>query len=241
MKRSIKTVTGSAMGATNGEIGKVKEFYFEDVTWAIRYLVVETGTWLSGRKTLISPEALLTPDWKNKVLPVNLTKEQIKNSPDIDTDKPVSRQHELDLYSYYPWTTYWGDGLWGGMGPTGMMMPPYEPVEPSTADKENLHVNDNHNNPHLRSTSEITGYMVKAEDGEAGNVDDVIFDDNHWKIEFVVVDTGHLFPGKKVLVPCSAIQEINWESSSVVVKGSAHQIRHSAEFDPAHPTYEPLQ
>ncbi len=124
MKRTIKNLMGFTMGATDGEIGKVKDFYFDDVTWTIRYLVVETGNWLSNRKVLISPEALLQVDWANETFPVNLTKEQIKKSPDVDTDQPVSRQHEMELYTHYPWTNYWGGGIWaGGMGTAGMMMP----------------------------------------------------------------------------------------------------------------------
>src|SRR5690349_6541754 len=104
MKRSAKNLIGFTMGATDGEIGKVKEFYFDDKTWTIRYLIVETGSWLFGRKVLISPQAVVTPDWENNVFPVNLTKEQIKNSPDIDTEKTVSRQQEIELYAHYPWT-----------------------------------------------------------------------------------------------------------------------------------------
>ncbi len=111
MKRSIKSLIGYTMGATDGEIGKVKEFYFDDESWTIRYLIVETGSWLSGRKVLISPDALLTPDWQQKVFPVNLTKKQIKNSPHIDTEKPVSRQQEMKLYEHYPWTSYWEGSL----------------------------------------------------------------------------------------------------------------------------------
>lgn len=114
MKRNIKSLIGFTIGATDGEIGKVTEFYFDDETWTIRYLIVETGSWLFGRKVLISPIALLTPDWENKIFPINLTKEQIKNSPDIDTERPVSRQQELDMYAHYPWGTYWGSGFYAG-------------------------------------------------------------------------------------------------------------------------------
>ncbi|MEO9147084.1 MAG: PRC-barrel domain-containing protein, partial [Ginsengibacter sp.] len=122
MKRSINSLIGYAIGATDGEIGKVKEFYFDDLTWTVRYLVVETGNWLNGRKVLLSPQALLTPDWKNEVFPINLTKENIKNSHNIDTEQPVSRHHELE-------TSYRGSGIWsGGMGDSGMMAPVHQPL-----------------------------------------------------------------------------------------------------------------
>ena len=104
MKRAIKNLIGFTMGATDGEIGKVTDFYFDDLTWTIRYFVVDTGNWLLNRKVLISPEALLDVDWTNKIFPINLTKEQIKNSPALETDQPVSRQHEMELYAHYPWT-----------------------------------------------------------------------------------------------------------------------------------------
>lgn len=103
MKRRLDSLNGFTIGGTDGEIGKVKEFYFDDESWTVRYIIVETGSWLSGRKVLLSPQAVINTDWEEKVFRVNLTTEQVKNSPDIDTDKPVSRQHERDLYGYYPW------------------------------------------------------------------------------------------------------------------------------------------
>ena len=100
MKRSIKNLVGYAMGATDGEIGKVKDFFFDDQSWTIRYLVIETGNWLKGRKVLISPQALLAPDWNKEVFPINLSNAKIKNSPDIDTEQTVSRQHEIERHEY---------------------------------------------------------------------------------------------------------------------------------------------
>ncbi len=102
MKRSLKNLIGFTISAIDGEIGKVKEFYYDDETWKIRYLVVESGSWLFGRNVLIATNAILTPDWMNNILPVNLSKEQVKNSPFIDTEKPISPKQELALYTYYP-------------------------------------------------------------------------------------------------------------------------------------------
>ena len=119
MKRRLDSLIGFTIGGTDGEIGKVKEFYFDDESWTIRYLIVETGSWLFGRKVLLSPHAVVKSDWAQETFEVDLTMEQIKNSPLTDTDKPVSRQHEMDLYAYYPWGGYyWG----GGMGFSGMGM-----------------------------------------------------------------------------------------------------------------------
>ena len=232
-KRSIKNLMGFTMGATDGEIGKVKDFYFDDVTWTIRYLVVETGSWLSNREVLISPEALLQSDWENEIFPVNLTKEQIEKSPNIDTDQPVSRQNEMDLYAYYPWTTYWGGGLWaGGMGTTGMMMPRSSmPMEEAVKNSLNTNDSEAKGDPHLRSVKGVQGYTIHAIDDTIGDVEDFIVDESDWTIQYMVVDTGNWFPGKNVIVSPGSIKEINWETSEVTVNASVEQIKNSPEFD----------
>jgi sporulation protein YlmC with PRC-barrel domain len=231
MKRSVNSLIGYAIGATNGELGKVKEFFFDDKTWTIRYLVVETGNWLSGRKVLISPEAVLIPDWENKIFPVNLTEEQVKNSPEIDTEKPVSRQQELKLYGHYPWTNYWGDDAFG----LGMPVSMFQVMQ---NDKENADDNESDDDPHLRSTKNVTGYSVNATDGEIGNVEDFIIDDRNWKLDFVIVDTGKWFPGKKVIISPKWIKKIEWETSTLIVKVSAENVKNSPVYDPIKPISE---
>lgn len=234
MKRKIKSLIGFTIGATDGEIGKVKEFYFDDKTWTIRYLIVETGSWLFGRKILLSPQALLTPDWENEVFPVNLTMDQIKGSPEIDTEKPVSRQQEMELYGYYPWGTYWGGGLWaGGMGTSGMMVQPTVPLEQAIEHEEIANRAETSEDPHLRSTDNVTGYNIKATDGEIGDVEDFMINDKTWTIDFIEVDTGNWFPGKKVLVSPKWIREINWDASSVVVNATEEQVKNSPEYVPS--------
>nr|MBC7613936.1 PRC-barrel domain-containing protein [Pseudopedobacter sp.] len=231
MKHRIESLIGFTIGGTDGGIGEVKEFYFDDHTWTIRYLIVETGNWLFGKKVLISPEAVVNPDWEAKVFPVNLTKEQIKNSPDIDTKKTVSRQHEIELYNYYPWTSYWGGGGWAStMGTTGMMTSPIMPLE--TAIHENID-SEVAAHPHLRSTANVTGYHIKAMDGEIGDVEDFIIDDNTWKIDFMLVDTGNWFPGKKVLISPKWIKEVAWQKDEVIVNASEEQVKNSPEYQPS--------
>jgi uncharacterized protein YrrD len=230
MKRKIKSLIGYTIQATDGEIGKVKEFYFDDRTWKIRYLIVETGSWLFGRKILLSPQSLLTPDWEKHTFPVNLTMAQIKDSPEIDTDKPISRQHEMDLYGYYPWGNYyWGNGM--GVGSMGMSyaasinQAAQKEADKSVADKSD-------EDTYLRSTDEVIGYNIKAADGEIGDVEDFIINDKTWAIDFMEVDTGNWFPGKKVLVSPKWIREINWKNSSVIVNASEDQIKNSPEYIP---------
>jgi uncharacterized protein YrrD len=231
MKRKIKSLIGYTIQATDGEIGKVKEFYFDDRTWTIRYLIVETGSWLFGRKILLSPQSLLTPDWEQHTFPVNLTMAQIKDSPKIDTDKPISRQHEMDLYGYYPWGNYyWGSGM--GVGSMGMSYATsinqevQKEVDKSVADKSD-------EDTHLRSTDEVIDYNIKATDGKIGNVEDFIINDKTWVIDFIEVDTGDWFPGKKVLVSPQWIKEIKWKTSSVIVNASEDQVKNSPEYVPS--------
>lgn len=230
MKLKIKSLIGYTIEATDGEIGKVKEFYFDDRTWTIRYLIVETGSWLFGRKILLSPQALLTPDWEKHTFPVNLTMAQIKDSPKIDTDKPISRQHEMDLYKYYPWGNYyWGSSM--GIGNMGMSYPLSikEAVE-KKADKSVADESDE--DPNLRSTDVVTGYNIKATDGEIGDVEDFIINDKTWTIDFIEVDTGNWFSGKKVLISPYWIREIIWETSLVIVNASEDQVKNSPEYVP---------
>lgn len=227
MKRNARSLIGFTMGATDGEIGKVKDLYFDDITWTIRYLVVDTGTWLADRKVLISPEAVLTPDWDKEILPVNLTQDQVKNSPDIDTEKPVSRQQEIKLYKHYPWSAYWGGGL-TGMPPVSM----YQVYDNITGDIDD---GESEGNPHLRSIENLKGYKIQALNGHIGEVEDMILDDAAWRINFLVVDTGKWLPGRKVLISPSWITEINWDTSSVVVDSTIEDIKHSPKYDPDQP------
>jgi uncharacterized protein YrrD len=224
MQRSINHLIGSGMEATDGAIGKVEDFYFEDDTWAIRYLVVKTGNWLSGRKVLISPAALTKAAWESGIFPVNLTGQQIRNSPDIDTEKPVSRQQEIALHAYYPWQNYWETGfypggVWGVIDATPVidreMIEAAEELKQSTDDV------------HLRSTRHVTGYHILAIDGEIGHVKDFIMDDETWQLLFLVVDTQNWFGGKKVLISVKHIKEVQWSNSKVFVNVSIDVIKNS--------------
>lgn len=239
MRHTIKSLEGFTMGATDGEIGKVVEFYFDDETWTIRYLVVKTGGWLSDRKVLISPTAIQGIDWENNSFPVNLSKDQIKNSPDIDTEQTVSRQQEIELYNHYDWPYYGnpGVGFYGGLGMSGMIdsrVPLEDAVAERNFDKQT-------SDPHLRGTDEVKGYKIRAVDGDIGDVEDFIIDETNWNIRYLVVDTGNWFPGKKVILSPSWIREVRWEDSSVHVNMAVDTIKNSPEYDPSVPVEEKYQ
>ena len=226
MLRNVNDLHGFAIRAMDGEIGTVEEFYFDDETWAIRYLIVDTGGWLSGRLVLISPMSLGQTDWQSRQLQVALTKDQVENSPDIDTHQPVSRQHEAALLDYYRYSYYWSGAFLAGPGfyPTG-------PV-PTTASTEDLPATGKKesSDSHLHSTRAVTGYHIEASDGEIGHVKDFIVDDETWTIRYLEVDTRNWWPGKKVLVSPSWIDRVSWADSKVYVDLSRETIKNGPEY-----------
>lgn len=219
MEHRTNDLTGFAIKETDGHMGKVVEFYFDDAAWTIRYMVVETGIWLLGRKVLISPVALGKPDTPSKSIPVNLTREQVRLSPDIDTDKPVYRQHEIDLHEYYRWSYYWGPGFAGMSQNTFNLEQSVPRIYPNS---------DRNDNPHLRSTKYITGYLIHATDGEIGFVRDFAVDDENWKITRLVVETGEWSHDREFLVSPQLIDHIDWAESSVYI----NCLRTDANCDP---------
>jgi sporulation protein YlmC with PRC-barrel domain len=229
MQRSVNSLIGYTISAKDGKIGKVSEFYFDDHTWTVRYLVVETGNWLNERKVLIPHSALGLTDWMSETFQVNLTMEQVRNSPDTDTKKTVSRQHEIDLFSHYGLPVYWGDVFYDGN--VGMIPFPQQ-VEPIRLERENERPIKSKDDPHLRSTKSVAGYHIHSNDGEIGHVKDYIVDDRKWNLCFLVVDTQNWLPGRKVLVSPHWIKKIDWNEEKVYVNLSQESIKNSPEFDP---------
>jgi uncharacterized protein YrrD len=230
MLRNVQRLIGNRIHATDGELGTVAEFYFDDETWTIRYMVVDTGYWLSGRKVLISPAALGTPDWESKTFPVRLTQEQIRNSPDIDTKQPVSRQHEVELSQYYRWPMYWESGFYPGAIFGMLPLFPMSDAQPVTNDEASTQKRQG--DPHLRSTTSVMGYYIHATDGEIGHVADYIVDDETWILRFLLVDTRNWLPGKTVLLAPRSITRVEWADSMVYVNLSRESVKQSPEFDP---------
>jgi uncharacterized protein YceK len=213
MFQSIKQLYGDKLGASDGEIGHVKDFYFDDQNWAIRYLVADTGTWLSGRQVLISPYSLGRLPATEKVLRVNLTREQIENCPSIDSHKPVSRQYEEEYYRYFGWPYYWqGDALWGMSGFPILELPAKPlPSELTTAQTAPAARAD----AHLRSTQAVNGYHLEASDGIIGHVCDFMMDSQNWAIDQLIIKTGHRFSGKELLIRARDVDRISYEESTI--------------------------
>jgi len=231
MLRSIKQLYGTKLWASDGHIGHVKDFYFDDRSWAVRYVVADTGTWLTGRQVLLSPHAFGSLHQAGKLLLVNLTRKQIEDSPSIESHKPVSRQYEEEYYRYYGWPYYWqGDGLWGMSGFPVLELPtkPF-PGESVAAKGSQLKRAD----AHLRSTQAVNGYHIEASDGTAGHVCDFMMDAQSWAIGQLVVKTGHRFSGKEVLIPVSKVDRISYENSTVFVNLTREAVEQSSAYPPA--------
>ena len=231
MLRSINSLNRYTIHATDDDIGHVHDFYFDDESWAICYLVADTGTWLPGRKVLISPAVLGRPNWKSEKFPVGLTKDQVKNSPDIDRIKPASRQQEVQLHKYYDWPPYWS--------PTRQVTSEYlhttrsQTGIPSRLLQELEMVEHHPPETTLRSAKEVMGYHIQASDGEIGHVEDFMADESNWIIRYMVVDTRNWLPGRKVLVPPERIETVAWDEKKVFVNMSQVDIENSPEYDPS--------
>jgi len=222
MLNRAKTLKGYTLESLDGEIGKVNEFYFDDHHWTIRYLVADTGNWLTGRQVLISPYALVAVKSEEQRITIKLTKKQIEDSPSLESDKPVSRQFEEDYYGYYGWPMYWGGSYMWGYYPY-IARDPGKWREP-TQDKKNAW------DPHLRSTHEVSGYHIQATDGEVGHVEDFVIDDETWAIRYLVIDTQNWWPRKKVLISPRWIERVSWSESKVSVNISRETIKQSPEY-----------
>jgi uncharacterized protein YrrD len=232
---SIDKFTNYKIDATDGEIGQVKDVYFDEEQITSRYLVVDTGPWIFGRKVLISPQSV--ESWEEEKLQVNLSREQIKNAPGIDAEKPISREKEEEYSKYYSLPVYWsGAGLWGtAMYPgtlTHMGYTPPGPVLGKTLPEYESVKMETEMDTHLRSCEEVTGYNINTTDGEIGHLADFIMEQESWNLRYFVVDTGgFLSSGKKVLISNLWLQSISWNQKMVVVDLPTKKIEEAPEIE----------
>lgn len=225
MLRSVKELSGYQIAALDGTAGSLRELYFDDEHWLVRYLVVDTGNWLPGRLVLISPVAVREPNWGTKSIPVNLSTKQIENGPVAEAAKPVSRRFEIELLEYYGW-------------PHNHLRPALQAaaagVSGGTAVAVNSSVADS-DNANLRSSREVCGYAIEASDGEIGHVEDFVLDDETFVLRYVVVDTQNWLTGRKVLVAAPWVERVDWPERALHVNLTKQQIKDAPEFDPAEP------
>jgi uncharacterized protein YrrD len=228
MRQSIKRLYKQKLRALDGEIGHVKDFYFDDKYWAVRYLVADTGSWISGLQVLLAPHAFSSLHQDGKILLVNLTRKEIENSPSIQTHKPVSRQYEEEYYQYYGWPSYWMGDLMRGISEFPALPSPTEAFSSErTNTGEGRH---DQMDSHLRSSQAVTGYEIQASDGTIGHVHDFIMDDQSWAICQLVAETGQWLSGKEVLISLNQIDRISYEESKVFVRLTQEAIRQEPEY-----------
>ena len=233
MLRAASGLNGLSIAAADGDIGGIKDLYFDDLSWTVRYLVVDTGAWLPGRRVLISPMSVRGPV-ADKVT-VDLTQAQVRKSPPVETDKPVDRQQEEALARYYNHSYYWeGPNRWGLLAYPGMPPVP-SPVATDPVAQEMLARERNHvdGDPALRSARDVTGYYIAALDGDLGHVEDFLIDDHAWAIRYMVVDTRNWWPGRRVVLSPEWIKTVSWADSKVYVDLRQDEIKAAPAYDPS--------
>ena len=228
MFRSFNELKNYVLEACDGEIGRCKDFLFDDASWIIRYMVADTGKWLSSRKVLISPQSLDTPDWLWKRFPVNLSREQVKASPPLELDEPLSRQYESRLAEYYDLPQYWP-----GLGEMGAI---YNPMVPSAEEQQDrLENKSGSTEGQLRSVDEVIGYHIQASDGQIGHVEDFFVEDRIWMLNYIVIDTRNWLPGRRVIVSPHWASAVSWLERKVFFELSKAKIENSPEYNPDEP------
>jgi hypothetical protein len=226
MLSNAKALKGYKLNSLDGDIGKVKAFYFDDRHWTIRYLVAETGNWLAGRQVLISPYALVAVSSQEQHITIDLTKKQIEDSPSLNSDKPVSRQFEQAYYAYYGWPMYWsGLNAWGY----------YPNLVRDPKQWKHTIPGEQAWDPHLRSTDAVNGYYIQATNGEIGHIEDFIIDDETWAIRYLIIATHNWWPGKRVLLSPQWVERVSWGERKVFVNLSRETIKQAPEYDGSHP------
>jgi hypothetical protein len=237
MLRSFNHLRGHGIHASDGEIGSLRDLYFDDQSTSIRYFVVDTGTWLPGRRVLLAPAAIGGIDTERGEIVTGLTRRQVEESPPVDSERPVSRQHEMDLHTYYGWQPYWAvPPMAGSLAPFwGPAMPgtEYPPAGEARVAEEVAAREREHADPHLRSAREVEGYHVAATDGEIGHVEDFLIGDDDWAIHLLGIDTGNWLPGRKVVISPAWLRDIDWSGQRIVVDLTRQQIKDSPGYDPA--------
>jgi uncharacterized protein YrrD len=250
MLLSVRDLQGYTIAATDGDIGSVHDLYFDAHGWTVRYLVVDTGTWLPGRRVLISPMSVREASASDQRLAVRLSRAQVESSPDVDTEGPITRRYETELVRHYGLDPYWlGPLRWGAVpyplevGPPPHVAPPVDPGVAEVLAREGLHnVGDPHvegagerGEAQLHSAREVIGSGIQATDDELGHVEDFLADDRSWAIRYMIVDTANWLPGKKVLIAPGWISLVSWADSRVHVSMSREQIKNAPEYDPSRP------
>lgn len=230
MLLSLNSLVDYGIQTLDGPLGHARDYLFDDRSWHVRYVVVDTGRILPGRGVLLAPASFGQPDWESRKLPVNHTREEVKAAPSVASDRPVSQQEEEALHAYYQWAPYWAPGF--------PVAAPF--IEPGAAETDNAGAATREEN-HLRSFKEVRGYHLHARDGEIGHVEDFILDDETWDLRMTIVETRNWLPGKLVPLAMHSLTRIDWETRSAAADLTRDQIQNGPEFDPSAPVNKELE
>jgi sporulation protein YlmC with PRC-barrel domain len=234
MLQVISALKGFAIEATDGRIGSVVEFLFDDAAWNVRWLLVDCGSWLKGRKVLIPPPAVSDAGLDYGRFEVKLTKAQVEGSPDWLEHQTVSQQAQNQLYDYYGWDPLW-DAPYLGRGTnsigSSLMTPPYPELRAQAAPRAEV-AELQGGDHHLRSVVEVTGYTIHTSDGNIGHVEDFMLDNADWSLSYLIVDTSNWWLGKRVLIAPKAVTGIDWTVRQVQLDATREKVRASPPWDP---------
>jgi hypothetical protein len=233
-------IVGRRIAARDGEVGKLDDFLFEDECWIVRWMVVDTGGWLTGRQVLLPPSCLDARVEGEGAFRVALSREEVERSPDLADDAPVTRHDELRIYDHYGWEPYWHLGAWGGYpGPYGIgaatQIPERRPDDMPPEIAHELAARTEESDPHLHSIEDTLGYHIAATDGAIGHVKDFVLDGAEWAIRYAIVDTGNWLPGRKVLIAPEWLSEIDWPDRRLHCRLTRRDIEQSPLYDPEKP------
>ena len=233
MLQPASALPGLVIHARDGKIGTVSDLLFDDRTWTLRWLVAETGGWLTGRKVLLHPSAITHADGPLSEIFVALTRDQVERSPDTLTDQPVTPQLQNHLYDYYGLDPFWGSsGFFGAasmLSPLGVPPPGYGALA-SAADAGTL---DDAGDSHLRSTASIKNYHILGTDGSIGHVENFLIDPADGVIRYLIIETRNWWPGEHVLISPRAVKEISWPDHQIRLGVTRAQIKAAPKWDPA--------
>jgi uncharacterized protein YrrD len=221
-----RSIIGSSVSGSDGAVGTISDMFFDAEKWLIRYIVVDTGKWIPGRQVLLPPSVIREIDWEQREIRVALSRDEVKSSPNVDTQQPVSRQMEAELMQHYNIPFYWGPAgaAIAGSGP-GVI-----PLRTRVRDEERQEAEKHL--PNLRSVVEVDDYYLQATDGHIGHLEAFVFDDQSWAVPFLAVDTRNWLPGRKVLVSTEWVKAISWTETTVQVNRSRTEIENLPEYDP---------
>ena len=230
MLQSVRALLEMRVRATDGKVGKAQDFYFDDGTWAIRSVVVNTGGWLR-HGVLVPPGRFAPPEAAGQVLSVSLTKQQVRESAGSETEETLAQHQEDIIHEQYGASAYQAGG-----GPVGALHGNVSESALAMAEAQANEAGGQRKEPrrYLRSTREIIGYQVEARDGAAGLVDDFIIGDDDWLIHYLVIDTRNKrLPNPKVLVPAVWVEFMSWADSRVYLQVQRDRVQGSQKYDPA--------